>query len=226
VALGCANRQVRTPPTETPRVNPLERTVKEQAGTITDLQARLKARDGQILQLNQMLKTEQGRSLGLEKERNDLRARLAAAPKPETLDIESLKKEFGADATVSEVDGGVAVTLLGEVLFDSGQAALNAKGLAALKHAASVIRNKFPDKHIEIQGHTDSVPIKKSKYRSNWELSAERSLSVLHYLIDKEKFSASGLSVAAYADTKPVASNKSADGRRQNRRAVLVIKTK
>jgi len=74
-----------------------------------------------------------------------------------------------------------------------------------------------------IEGHTDKVPIKRSGWKSNWELSTARALSVLHYLEKDEGISPERLSAIGYGEYRPVASNDSRDGRKQNRRVEIVI---
>ena len=78
---------------------------------------------------------------------------------------------------------------------------------------------------IDVVGHTDSDPIQKSKWKDNWELSSQRSLTVVRYLIDKgvnkEKIRAVGR-----GDSQPVASNTAADGKAKNRRVEIVVHMK
>lgn len=221
--LGCQGMGGRMKPAPTNSVaqtapNPLEAKVKTQAGTIMQLESRLKARDAQIADLTKAVAHERTLRTGLEQENAELRKR------PKALDLNDLAKEVGPDVTVSQRDGGVALSCLGEVLFDSGKATLSRKGTVTLARLAGVLRKKFPGKQIVVEGHTDNVPIRKSKYLSNWELSAQRSLSVLHFLVDKEKFGPKQVAAVAYGETQPVANNKTETGRRQNRRAVIVVK--
>jgi chemotaxis protein MotB len=75
---------------------------------------------------------------------------------------------------------------------------------------------------VRIEGHTDSLPISTVRYRSNWELSAARATAVLSHLVD-DGVPASRLSIAGFADTRPVADNQTAEGRALNRRVDLVV---
>jgi len=97
--------------------------------------------------------------------------------------------------------------------------------LDALSEAARIIKNQFSNEEIEIRGHTDNVPIRYSNYKSNWELSAARALSVLHYMIEQEGLSPKRLHAAGYGKTRPVASNDTSEGRSKNRRAEILIRT-
>jgi chemotaxis protein MotB len=74
-----------------------------------------------------------------------------------------------------------------------------------------------------LEGHTDSVPIHNSRFRSNWELSAARSIALLSLLTDEFGVSAERISIAGYADNAPIASNDTPDGRMRNRRVDIVI---
>jgi len=137
-------------------------------------------------------------------------------------ELEELRKGLqGID--VGRSDKGITLTMATEVLFESGKAELKPKGKEMLTRAANVLKQKYPDHEFNIEGHTDNVPISRSKWQSNWELSCGRSLSVLHYLIDDQKMQGEQLSATGYGQTRPVADNKTADGRQKNRRAVIVI---
>jgi flagellar motor protein MotB len=71
------------------------------------------------------------------------------------------------------------------VLFDSGKVDLKSSARRSLDRVASVIQSKYPGQQIRIEGYTDSDPIRKSKWRSNEHLSAERALAVEKYLVGK-----------------------------------------
>jgi chemotaxis protein MotB len=114
--------------------------------------------------------------------------------------------------------------MLAEVLFDSGEADLTSDGKSIMRKAAAHIRQEFPDAQIEVRGHTDNVPIRYSPYKSNWDLSCARAVSVVRHLIESEGFTADKLMATGCGDTRPVASNNSAAGRRKNRRAEIIVR--
>jgi chemotaxis protein MotB len=116
---------------------------------------------------------------------------------------------------------GVIVSLSDSVLFDSGQADVKQSAMPALAAVTSVIR-KIPNSII-IEGHTDSVPIKNSRYSSNWELSTARALSVLSYMLKDSSLSPERFSLAGYAEFRPLAPNETPGGRDKNRRVDIVI---
>lgn len=78
---------------------------------------------------------------------------------------------------------------------------------------------------VDVVGHTDSDPIKKSKWKDNWQLSAERALAVLRYLNSKG-ISSEKIRAVAAGSSRPVASNKSSSGKAQNRRVEIVVNTR
>lgn len=131
----------------------------------------------------------------------------------------------GYDVAFDPSAGTVTVTLPNAILFASGKAVLKKTTSVELNHIQSVLQQKYPDRQIDVVGHTDSDPIRKSKWKDNWELSAQRSLSVVRYLvargIDKDKIRAVGCGQA-----RPVTSNASVSGKARNRRVEIVVHIK
>ena len=125
---------------------------------------------------------------------------------------------------VSKEGNSIKYTILSEVLFDSGQAELTDAGKKTLAEAVRLIRNSHPDADIQVRGHTDNVPIRYSPFKSNWDLSCARAVSVVHYLVESEGMHGDRLMAVGCGDTRPVASNDSGEGRRKNRRAELVVR--
>lgn len=76
---------------------------------------------------------------------------------------------------------------------------------------------------ISVEGHSDAKAIHNARFGDNWELSSARGLSLLRYLTKRFAIAQERLSIAAYADTRPLADNRSAEGRAQNRRVDIVI---
>jgi chemotaxis protein MotB len=119
--------------------------------------------------------------------------------------------------------GTITVTLENKLLFSSGKATLKKATSAELDHIESVLRSKYRGFPIDVVGHTDSDPIKRSKWRDNWQLSAERALAVVGYLIKRgipdEQIRAVGCGPA-----RPIASNANKAGKAKNRRVEIVVK--
>jgi flagellar motor protein MotB len=158
----------------------------------------------------------------LQKERAQQKALLEAHEKAQKK-LESMQGKLSGDVKVTKEGGKVTFTILSEVLFDSGEATLKSRGKSALAEAAGVIRNNFPNANLEVRGHTDNQPIRYSDWEDNWELSGARARRVLGYLEDNEGFDSQRLSFRGFGPTRPVASNETAKGRRQNRRAEIVV---
>jgi chemotaxis protein MotB len=106
------------------------------------------------------------------------------------------------------------------VLFDTGEARVKDTSTSTLKVIAPELRDRSVD--VRVEGHTDNVPISKGRFRSNWELSTTRAIAVM-LVLSTEGIQDSRVSVAGYGEFRPVASNATEDGRKQNRRVDLVI---
>lgn len=120
---------------------------------------------------------------------------------------------------------GNRIVLTNSLVFTAGSPDLSSQGKQAMAEIWETLA-KYPDRSVLIEGHTDSTPIGKGyrwKYASNWELSAARALSVLHYFEDQGKVRPGQLSAVAYGEHHPLASNQTAEGRAQNRRVEIVV---
>ncbi len=115
----------------------------------------------------------------------------------------------------------IIVRLASQGSFRSGAAELQQGFVSLLDNVGEAIQNV--EGLITIEGHTDNLPVGFSlRFRSNWDLSAARSGSVADYLLTKYSF-ANGLMVSGLADTKPLMSNDTTEGRSRNRRIEVVI---
>ena len=129
---------------------------------------------------------------------------------------------FEGDVRFDPYAGTITVTLPNAILFDSGKATLKKRTSTELDHIKSVLQSRYSGKQIDVVGHTDSDPIKKSKWRDNWQLSAERALAVVGYLtkrgIAPDKIRAVGCGAARPRDL-----NATASGKARNRRVEIVV---
>ncbi len=128
----------------------------------------------------------------------------------------------GYDVAFDASAGTITVTLPNAILFDSGKATLKKATSTELDHIRSVLQERYAGKMIDVVGHTDTDPIKKSPWKDNLELSAQRSLSVVRYLksrgVPDERVRAVGR-----GESKPIASNATASGKSRNRRVEIVV---
>ena len=160
--------------------------------------------------INSLPAIEKGRSLGLAKKK----AVSLFAP-----DIKSNK------ITVTSDERGLVISLAADNFFAEGSADLN---IEETRDSLLRLSDFFKDPELKarkfrVEGHTDNTPVAEdSKFVSNWELSAARSMNVLHYLADygvnEKRFS-----IAGYADTQPKFENNTPEGRAYNRRVDIII---
>lgn len=114
----------------------------------------------------------------------------------------------------------VEIEINTSILYSSGSAELEIEAYTPLKKLSEVLK-KLPN-HIDVEGHTDDLPIKTREYPSNWELSASRAASVVQLFV-KQGIKPERLSAIGYGQYRPIAENNSVLGRRQNRRVKIVI---
>jgi chemotaxis protein MotB len=116
---------------------------------------------------------------------------------------------------------GLVVSLRQSAFFPSGTDALASSTYPTLEKLAGVISQLANP--ILIEGHTDSVPIHNSRFKSNWELSSARSIAILDLFCDRLDLPRNRFAVVGRADTSPVDTNETPEGRARNRRVDLVI---
>jgi len=151
--------------------------------------------------------------------------------KSELSDLERAKKELedrlqreisDKEVKVEMLEKGLVITFVAEVLFDSGKAELREESFGKLDKVNSVLNTTVKDLNVGVEGHTDTDPIKHSGWKSNWELSTGRALSVLHYLA-QGGVAEQRMSVTGYGEFHPLTSNDTKEGKQKNRRVEIVI---
>jgi len=115
----------------------------------------------------------------------------------------------GYDVAVDPKAGTITVTLPNAILFDSGKSELKKATITELDHIRSVLSEKYAGRQVDVVGHTDTDPIVKSKWKDNWELSAQRALTVTRYLIQRG-MSEKEVRAIGCGESRPVAPNTSA----------------
>ncbi|MDH5426956.1 MAG: OmpA family protein [Nitrospirota bacterium] len=137
----------------------------------------------------------------------------------------ALEEKFGKSLMVTQHQDRLVLTMLGQVLFDSGEAHLTPLGLDIMKQVGQVLAT-LPNKNIQVEGHTDNNPIYgrlKQQYPTNWELSTARATTVLRFLIEQTGMDPQEFAATGYADTRPAVPNDSEEGQAQNRRVEIVL---
>ena len=136
----------------------------------------------------------------------------------EALDEKNLGKEVDIEITAQYVQ----LTLNGALLFDSGSVEIKEEALPLMEQLG-VILQRYSEGVIEIEGHTDNVPMSGSKYSNNDELSSGRALSVFYYLKENTMLDASKIKYSGRGEYNPIADNSTEEGRARNRRVEIKI---
>jgi len=137
---------------------------------------------------------------------------------PDNSELDTLGLDYGTDK-----EGNSFISIPAEVAFPSGKAELTKKGQEALKTVARVLLEQHKGGRFWIEGHTDSDPIKKSKWASNRDLSVERAMAVLHYLVEDCNVPDEQCVVAGHGQYEPIAANDDNAGKARNRRVSIVV---
>lgn len=156
------------------------------------------------------MKDKEAQINDLQRQLSDAEAKLRNQPGMENVQVES-------------VNGQLRFTILNEVLFESGKAELKQSSKTTLDSVLAIIQQDYADREVCLEGHTDSDPIQKSKWKDNWELSYNRSIAVLYYFVNEKQISPERLKAVACGEFHPVVANDSGANKRLNRRAVIVV---
>jgi chemotaxis protein MotB len=140
--------------------------------------------------------------------------------------LQRLNKELEEEIKQRKVEirlepRGLVVSLRESAFFPSGTDRLASDSGPILQKIATVVET-LPNA-VQLEGHTDSIPIHTSRFRSNWELSCARGIALLDTMTDQFGLDRERFSVVGRADTVPVAPNDTPEGRARNRRVDLII---
>jgi len=178
-----------------------------------------------VSQLNQQLTTTRQEQALLEVNIEELNQQR----KKDTEHFANLKRRLEQELSASQVEVAqlknqmTVIKLTDDVLFNSGSAHIKQAGQKVLSLIADSL-NAYPDRSISIEGHTDHVPTgSKSRYASNWELSAMRALAALSYFQQESQVDPKRLKLVGYGEYRPAYSNATAEGRERNRRIEIII---
>ncbi len=137
------------------------------------------------------------------------------------------ENQLSESVAVLNEDAGLLLRFQDNILFDSGSAVLKPEAIKIMSYIAELLSAQdFKDKFINIEGHTDNVPMNSAKYPSNWELSVGRSSNVVRFLVENNNIDPKRISASGYSEYHPVAPNDTAENRAKNRRVdILILKT-
>lgn len=193
------------------------------------LAAENKGLKADLAQLNNLHVASEAEVARITAEKNQLEAELDKVRQDyaaRTAELEEMSKklsEQGFDVSVRA--GMVVITMPQKVLYGSGSATISTGGKDRLRKIAEALNGDFKTFSVEIQGHTDTDPIVKTKdkYKSNWELSYARAQTVAYYLMTSGKVDPKRVHVSAYGEYHPVASNATSSGKATNRRVEILV---
>ena len=207
-----------------------------------DASKKLEARDRQVLSLEKALADEQAKVVDLEAKLEAIKHYKNSAAELRVALAELQRRKVAADKRVAEfrrllarfqklidagklkihiIEGRMVLVLPTDILFPSGSAKLSKGGKTAIREVAGVLAS-MPDRKFQVEGHTDNVPIRTRRFRSNWELASARALGVVKEMM-ASGMSGQLLSAASYGDYQPIATNDTAEGRKANRRIDIVL---
>ena len=140
---------------------------------------------------------------------------------------EKIEEALGEQSISNSVDVTftseyVQLTLKGSILFDSGRAELKQEVLPVIERLSMIIE-RYAESTVEIEGHTDNVPIHNARYESNDVLSSYRALAMFNYLTEHTNLDPANLKHSGRGEYIPVADNSTAEGRAKNRRIEIKI---
>ncbi len=131
---------------------------------------------------------------------------------------ENLDHEIDIDFTSQYV----LLTMNGALLFDSGRADIKSEATPLVDKIGNIL-TRYADSTIEIEGHTDNVPIHNANFADNDELSSARAMSIFHYLVDNTMLDPSVMKHTGRGEYMPIADNSTPEGRAKNRRVEVKI---
>ena len=135
------------------------------------------------------------------------------------IEEQQLENHFEIDL----IPEGIRITLSESVTFNSGSSELLPEAQNILSYTADLFTEDIYE--IEVQGHTDNVPLMESAYyRSNWELGASRAISVVRFVKDVSGLIPEIFKASSYGEYRPVDTNQTPDGRRANRRVEIYVR--
>jgi chemotaxis protein MotB len=221
------------------RIQDLERQIKAKDVEIAAAEARadrnqaeIARLEGQRSKLETTLTATVRDRLALKASAEELRLALAASDRRKAeaerrvTELRSLLGQLQAmiDAgrlKVKIVDGRMVLELGTDVLFPTGSAELSENGLSAINEITGVLLT-MGDRRIQIEGHTDNVPIHNARFRSNWELGAGRAITIVNTMI-AAGMKPTRVSGASFGEFRPVGVNDTDPGRAANRRIEIVV---
>lgn len=185
-------------------------------------------RDEEIASLREERSQLKGDRQGLLQQIDDLSAQLREAnsaldDQREVIEASSQPGLDNLGIDYAYRNGMAVITIPSSITFGSGKAELSREGQAAMREVAKVLRSSHPGGVYSIEGHTDTDPIRKSKFKTNRELSLARATSVLTFLVESCDIPDEQCVVAGYGQYRPLDPGNTAAAKAKNRRVEIVV---
>ena len=197
-----------------------------------NLQGQGKMLTGEVDMLKKQQSALQAEKAAVEKERDLLSQKAEKAEQLEraTQTYQDLQKKLEKEiqegkVQLTEMKNRLTMTMVDKIIFPSGSTDISKDGKLVLDKVVSILKD-IKDKRIQVEGHTDNVPIVsalKKRFPTNWELSTARATEVVRYLQEQGGLDATLLSATGYSEYQPVAPNDTDDGKHKNRRIEIVL---
>jgi chemotaxis protein MotB len=192
----------------------------------TVLSARSAEAGSAMAEMRQTIDRLEEQNRQVEQERLAREARIARMKSTYDELVDKMESEITrGEVTISELQGKLTVNMVERILFDTGKAEIKPAGREVLRRVGEILKGT-EDKEIQIEGHTDNVPISprlQQTFPSNWELSTARATTVVHFLQEKTGIPGEKLAAAGYGEFRPIANNSTARGRALNRRIQIIL---
>ncbi|MET0065108.1 MAG: type VI secretion system protein TssL, long form [Candidatus Thiodiazotropha sp.] len=168
--------------------------------------------------------SQQDSAVNIDEAKAAMQAELEQEVKEQTAELKRMLEEEIAEGVIDvETEStNIIIRIQEKGSFPSGRANLNPQFFEVISKITDVIA-KTPGKII-VAGHTDNIPISTKRFRSNWELSSARAVTVVHAMLSNADLDPNRFLIQGYADSRPLETNDTPEGRAKNRRVELVIK--
>ena len=155
--------------------------------------------------------------------KEQLQKKLEQEAKDEVAELQqALDQEIEAGQVAVEREGSKVIIRIQEKgSFGSGSASLDPEFFEVMDKITAVLQDKSGK--IVVAGHTDNIPIRTGRFRSNWELSSARAVTVLHAMLRNPNIEEERVQVEGHADTHPLVDNDTSENRAKNRRVELIV---
>lgn len=197
----------------------LDQKIQAKEMELSELESRVEGMNAELAEASGKIGSLESEVQTLGQERDEIRTRFAELKRELESDLQS------RDIEIEQLKGDLTVIRLGsDILFDTGSAQLKEAGRNALGRIAAVL-NKYPDRQISLEGHTDAVPISErlqDEYATNWELSTARAARAVRYL-QQQGVRPERLRAVGYGPYRPVADNDDPGLRGLNRRLEIML---